>query len=39
MSVGNDVVTSLWESRNAGYNIGNFLCNPGFMGDPNYYGW
>lgn len=39
MSVYNAVVTSLWESRNAGYNSGNRTCNPGFTGDSNYYGW
>lgn len=39
MSVYDDVITSLWESRNAGYNSGNYTCNPGFLGDTNYYGW
>lgn len=39
MSVHDAVVTSLWESRNAGYNTGNAMCNPGFIGDTNYYGW
>lgn len=40
MSVYNDVVTSLWESRNAGFNeVGGDICDPGFIGDPNYYGW
>lgn len=40
MSVGNDVVTSLWEARNAGYNeSGGNICDPGFTGDSSYYGW
>lgn len=39
MTVYNAVVEALWESRNAGHNSGNTLCNPGFIGDPNYYGW
>lgn len=40
MSVHNDVITSLWESRNAGYNISGWnICDPGFAGDVNYYGW
>ena len=39
MSVYNAVVTSLWESRNAGYNVvGGNICDPGFAGDSNYYG-
>lgn len=33
------VVTSLWESRNAGFNGPDTICNPGFIGDINYYGW
>lgn len=39
MTVYDAVVTSLWESRNAGFNEGSRLCNPGFEGDSNYYGW
>lgn len=40
MSVYDAVVTSLWESRNAGYNVeGGNICDPGFAGDSNYYGW
>lgn len=39
MTVYNAVVEALWESRNAGYNSGNALCDPGFIGDSNYYGW
>lgn len=39
MSVYDAVITSLWESRNAGFNSGSRLCNPGFAGDHNYYGW
>ena len=39
MSVGDAVVTSLWETRNEGYNYGEYLCDPGFIGDPDYYGW
>lgn len=40
MSVYDNVITSLWESRNAGYNNPNGnICNPGFAGDSNYYGW
>ncbi len=40
MSVYQAVVTSLVESRNAGYNVVNGnMCDPGFAGDSNYYGW
>lgn len=40
MSVHDAVVTSLWESREAGYNdINGMICNLGFYGDMNYYGW
>ena len=39
MSVANAVVTSLWESRNAGCNQWYNICDPGFIGDSNYYGW
>ena len=39
MTVHNAVVTSLWESRNAGYSGPGSICDPGFIGDLNYYGW
>ena len=40
MTVQNAVITSLWESRNNGFNEeGGNICNPGFTGDVNYYGW
>ena len=40
MTVYDAVVTSLWESRNAGYNDSSGdICDPGFIGDLNYYGW
>ena len=40
MTVCDAVITSLWESRNAGYNVpGGNICDPGFIGDTNYYGW
>lgn len=39
MSVYDAVVESLWESRNAGYNYGILVCDPGFIGDSNYWGW
>lgn len=39
MSVGDAVVTSLWETRNEGYNYGMYMCDPEFIGDRDYYGW
>lgn len=39
MSVYDAVITSLWESRNAGYNTSDNICDPGFIGDLYYYGW
>ena len=39
MSVYYAVVTSLWESRNAGYNTSNNISDPRFIIDLNYYGW
>lgn len=39
MSVCDAVVETLWEVRNEGYNYGMYMCDPGFSGDANYYGW
>lgn len=40
MSVYDNVITSLLESRNYGYNVpGANICDPGFYGDQNYWGW
>ncbi len=40
MSIGDNVVTSLWECRNEeGLVYPNNICDPGFCGDPSYYGW
>lgn len=39
MSVHDAVVDSLWESREAGWDFGEYVCDPGFNGDVNYYGW
>lgn len=39
MSVYDAVVVSLTESRDAGFDEDYNICDPGFAGDPNYYGW
>ena len=40
MTILDDVVTSLWECRNdEGLTDSWNICDPGFTGDSNYWGW